>query len=488
MAFLTTPTFMEELTLGDLSNEQFLVIAAETAKKLGWRIDYISQTGLVAFTDGVFSWNAKVTVRIQNRIASIQSESTENESVDFGENRSLVEKFTDTFMDVKHGFTTEELSQKYTDLAPDLVSSAEDMLNQPLSAKKENAASFFSFFIPRSGYFITPILLDLNILIFILMVISGVNAFLPDTISLINWGANFRPMTLQGEWWRLITNCFLHIGIIHLAMNMYALLYIGLLLEPYLGKKRFLAAYLLTGVAASLASLCWHDMTVSAGASGAIFGMYGVFLALLTTNLIDKSTKSALLSSIVVFVGYNLLNGLRGGIDNAAHIGGLISGLVIGYTFYISLRKPDSENLQNRIIAIWTFLVISACFVVYEKMPNDIGVYDKQIRLFAPMENTALSIYRMPKNASRDQLLSAVRDSGIHYWHENIKLINEMEKLNIPQDFRERDKLLLHYCNLRINSYNFLYKAIDENTKIYKDSIAFYDGQIEDTLNELNKK
>jgi rhomboid protease GluP len=110
------------------------------------------------------------------------------------------------------------------------------------------------------------------------------------------------------------------------------LLYIGLLLEPYLGKTRFLTAYLISGIAASMTSLWWNDLTISAGASGAIFGMYGVFLALLSTNLLDKSVKKVLFTSIAVFAGYNILNGLKSnsGIDNAAHIGGLISGLIIG--------------------------------------------------------------------------------------------------------------------------------------------------------------
>ncbi len=107
------------------------------------------------------------------------------------------------------------------------------------------------------------------------MILTGVDIMVPDTESLIAWGANFRPITLAGEWWRLLTSCFLHIGIIHLLMNLYALMYIGIQLEPHLGKTRFLAAYLLTGIAGSANSLYWHEFTVSAGASGAIFGMYG---------------------------------------------------------------------------------------------------------------------------------------------------------------------------------------------------------------------
>ncbi len=175
------------------------------------------------------------------------------------------------------------------------------------------------------------------------MVMSGVDIMFPDSASLIKWGANFTFLTLKGEWWRLISSCFLHIGIAHLFFNMYALMYIGLLLEPHLGKTRFITAYLITGIAASMTSLWWHDRALSAGASGAIFGMYGVFLAMLTTNIIKNSSRKALLTSIAFFVGYNLIGGMEYGIDNAAHIGGLISGIIIGYAYVTGLKNRVQE-------------------------------------------------------------------------------------------------------------------------------------------------
>src|SRR5580692_6058604 len=131
--------------------------------------------------------------------------------------------------------------------------------------------NFLSLFEPREGYFVTPILIDINLAVFALMVFSGADFFQPGTASLISWGANVRYLTLDGQWWRIITNVFVHIGLLHVLFNMYALLYIGVLLEPQMGRLRFLAAYLLTGIMASLTSLYWHPNIISAGASGAIF-------------------------------------------------------------------------------------------------------------------------------------------------------------------------------------------------------------------------
>jgi membrane associated rhomboid family serine protease len=97
--------------------------------------------------------------------------------------------------------------------------------------------------------------------------------------------------------------------------------------------------YLVTGLLASATSLWWHHAVVSVGASGAIFGLYGTFLALLVTQVFPKEFSKAFLTSTLFFVGYNLVMGLAGGIDNAAHIGGLVSGFCIGLLLSPRLKR-----------------------------------------------------------------------------------------------------------------------------------------------------
>lgn len=198
---------------------------------------------------------------------------------------------------------------------------------------------FIDFLKPKEGYFITPIIIYLNILIFIIMVFAGLGFISFKGQDLLAWGANFRPSTTNGEWWRLLTSTFLHGGLMHLIANMYGLLFVGIFLEPILGRTKYLTAYLLTGILASCASLWWYDATVSVGASGAIFGLYGLFLALLLTKIFPPDFGKAFLTSSLIFIGYNLLMGLTGGIDNAAHIGGLLSGFVVGLILYPMLKK-----------------------------------------------------------------------------------------------------------------------------------------------------
>ncbi len=485
MAFGLSPKHIENFPIENLTAEQFLIIAIESAKKLDWNIGYTSEVGFIAYTKfSMSSWSEEVKVKIIDSTVELKSECTGSQMADWGKNKENIKSFISTFNELKDTFTSNELAQKYEEIKPNLVSKEEDSLNQPPPSTKEKLTSFLSIFKPTNGYFITPIIINLNIAVFILMILSGVNAFFPDSESLIQWGANFRPITLEGEWWRLITSCFLHIGVFHLLMNMYALLYIGLLLEPHLGRARFLGAYLLTGIFASITSLWWHDLTISAGASGAIFGMYGVFLAMLTTNFIEKSARKALLTSIAVFIGYNLLNGLKGGIDNAAHIGGLISGLIIGYAYFPSLKNNNEPKWKYITIGFLTLIVLSSSSFVYRQIPNDIGEYDKRMQAFVTMESKAIEIYNLPENTPNDELLLKIKN-GLHYWNESIKLINELDQLNLPEQLHIRNKKLIQYCDLRLKSYEIIYKAIDEDTDEYRLQIDDYTIQIENIINEL---
>lgn len=488
MAFGIPPKYSQEINLDGMSTEQFIIVALEAVEKLDWSIGSIYELGFVAFTKFSWSsWSEAFKLSIEGQTAVLKSECTGSQMMDWGKNKKNINRFISAFEEIKNNYSTEELAQKYDDLKYTLAANNQEILSDSPDAAKENPGSILSLFKPTDGYFITPILININLAIFIFMLISGVHILLPDNESLLKWGANFRPITLEGQPWRLLSNCFLHIGIIHLLMNMYALLYIGLLLEPYLGKIRFLTAYLLTGIVASVASLWWHELTISAGASGAIFGMYGVFLAMLTTNLIEKSARKALLMSIGIFVFYNIVNGLKpnSGIDNAAHIGGLISGLLLGYALIPSLKQPEQIKLKYTSLVIVSLVFLLGSLVVYQKMPNDIGKYDNRMKDFISMESMALEVYNLPDDAPKDKVLYEIKERGIFYWNENLKLLEELKAMDLPAQIETKNNILKEYCELRIQSYELLYKAVSEDTDQYKEKLEALNQQIEAKINEI---
>ncbi|MCB2378315.1 rhomboid family intramembrane serine protease [Hymenobacter sp. BT635] len=202
---------------------------------------------------------------------------------------------------------------------------------------------------PSAGNVITPLLLLLNALVFGLMVADGAHIFQPQARILVAWGSNFSPLTLHGQPWRLLTSCFLHGGLAHLLLNSLALLFLGRLTESMVGPGRLLLVYLLSGVGGSVASVWWHAQGVnSVGASGAIFGLYGLLLALAVTGAVPLSRQQryGLLWLVLLLVPSQLEAGLLGTntTDNAAHLGGLLTGFLAGLIYAVSsLWKPRKQ-------------------------------------------------------------------------------------------------------------------------------------------------
>jgi len=237
----------------------------------------------------------------------------------------------------------------------------------PIHREKYGALTF------SKTYFGTPLIAYSITLLFILMVLSGISPVTPNAESLLIWGGNSGEEVAAGQWWRLITYMFLHAGFMHLLMNGFALFYIGLYLEPFLGKLRFLSAYLLTGICAGLASIVMHPYSVGVGASGAIFGMYGVFFSLLTTNYFQRTARNTMLRSILFFIVFNLLSGMHGNVDNAAHIGGLLSGIAIGYAYYPGIRDEISRKAQRKTVFLITAVVLSLAALVIFWLSNKLA-------------------------------------------------------------------------------------------------------------------
>lgn len=363
------PSYNDKLHLPGLSKTEILILALEASQKLEWNIEEVTPEGArfeVPFN--MYSHGEEITFTIEpgsDGEVAVRSQSSSVQFVDYGKNRKNIQKLRETMEEIKTSLTPEELTQKAKDF--------EEECNRPLTEeekayleeeKKRN--SFWSFFIPRKGFIATPILIDLNILVFIVMIASGVGIMSPSTLSLLKWGADFGPLTLTGDWWRAVTCNFIHIGAFHLLMNMYAFMYVGLLLEDLIGSRRMFMSYLLTGLCSAVFSLYMHGETISAGASGAIFGLYGIFLAFLFFHRIAKEQRKALLTSILIFVGYNLVYGMKAGIDNAAHIGGLLSGFLLGIIYVCSYKfeKADAQRTVSILGELGIFCIFLFSFLM----------------------------------------------------------------------------------------------------------------------------
>lgn len=212
---------------------------------------------------------------------------------------------------------------------------------QEQTARKRKSISFLE----NNPAPINAALVLLNIIIFLGLEIFGSTT---DISYMVEKGAMFPPYLIgRHEYYRLFTCMFLHFGYIHLAYNMLALYLLGEYVEYSFGKARYLILYLLSGLGASLFSLVFallkENNVVSAGASGAVFGVIGALLYLVIHH--KGRFYNITLPKLLLMIGYSIFSGLTSaGIDNAAHLGGLITGFLLAVLLY---RKKGDQLYEN---------------------------------------------------------------------------------------------------------------------------------------------
>jgi membrane associated rhomboid family serine protease len=263
---------------------------------------------------------------------------------------------------------------------------------------------------------VTPALVVLNVTIFVFMLLGS--GALNDPGTLVGWGGNFGPRTANGEWWRLVTSMFVHAGILHLLINVVALLQIGLILERLVGPLTFAAMYVAAGVFAGLVSLSTHPIAVSIGASGAIFGLYGLLLASSIWSALPRSSVTIPLTTVkrlgpaaAVFVLYHLWS------DSLATLAELTS-LVAGFVYGLVLARGISDHkppVRRVAVAMGATVVIVVAFAI--PLRGVIDVRPEIERLVAVEDRTAgayqAAVDRFKKGRITAEALSQLIDRTI---------------------------------------------------------------------------
>jgi rhomboid protease GluP len=222
---------------------------------------------------------------------------------------------------------------------------------------------------------ITTGLIGLNVLVFVIMVLRGVSPFLPSPQQAIAFGADYGPLTLNGQWWRLVTSMFVHFGIVHIGLNMWCLWNLGRAAEHLLGRTSYLLAYFVSGIFASIVSVYWHPMGAGAGASGAIFGMAGVLVSYVYLKKTPSHIKinSRMLGSLGTFIAYNLAFGALPGISNAAHIGGLVMGLAVGAALPAAGASETERRTRLSLVTIFSAIVLVGSAIAAKALTKGAG-------------------------------------------------------------------------------------------------------------------
>ena len=220
---------------------------------------------------------------------------------------------------------------------------------------------------PRNPVWVSYLLLSLNVLAFIAMSFAGGST---NSEVLIDFGAMYGPYLAAGQYWRLVTAMFIHVGIFHLAFNSIGLWIFGRMAETLFGSSKFVLIYVLAGLCGAVVSYIFNPIAIAAGASGAIFGVLGALAAFFLTMYKDPNARKNLYG-LLGLAALNLVFGfLSEGIDNWAHMGGFVAGFFLGYfltpasAFFSRLRGLYVINkLKNRFASYAAILIIGAAIL-----------------------------------------------------------------------------------------------------------------------------
>lgn len=331
----------------------------------------------------------------------------------------------------------------------------------------------------EEGTGVTFLLIAINIIVFFVTVLAGGGWGSTEWEVLYQFGGNYTGAIQQGEYWRFLSSVFLHNGIFHLFMNMIGLFYGGVLAERILGGKRFLLMYLVAGIAGSVSSYYFHDEMLSVGASGAVFGIFGFLIGHYFLPGADKELRKSVILQLVIYVGLNLLHGMKDGIDNWAHAGGLVAGFFIGlaWTFGNAPKEDalaEAWNFRSGIsgtrLFLMPLLLLAAGAFVVQARPRTLSAYMELMNQADRYYGQAMRAY---PNSDDSAALQKLQDSGIAGWSKVISILDsaaaipglDSGRLVLCQRFRQA-------AVQRQIAFRYIYRAINEQSPRYYDSVG----------------
>jgi len=303
-------------------------------------------------------------------------------------------------------------------------------------------------------------LIGINVFVFAILAWQLTSLLMNDnasSIAILHAGANLNPLTLGGEPWRIITSMFLHGGVLHLAMNMYALWSLGALLEPEIGSLRFLLLYFIAGIVAGIASLLFNVFVVSVGASGAIFGLYGYVLgAELIRSYRDMNKLQPVLVNFVIFLVVNVFVTNVLNIDLAGHVGGCIAGTILAACHF-------KFGVIKRILAMGLVVLLLPLILFF--LPKDQVEY---YTLFQRVLKEEKNMTRIFDESTNDQAIADSLKKSADSWEIIRRDLSNISSLPVP--VAEDTAALGKYISLRIQEIDYKLHVIDESY-IYLDSV-----------------
>jgi len=323
------------------------------------------------------------------------------------------------------------------------------------------------WFLPGKSFLIFPLIAMIQIIVFAMMTaLGGVDAMSPQAASLLDWGGVFRTSVVQDhEYWRLFSTLFVHAGFFHLMMNVLKIWLLGSLVEPALGRSKSLLIYLFGGFTASLFSLTVNDATVVVGSSGAAFAILGALVILLLFRRSILKTWFPTFLLILMLVAVDLVFGsFQDTIDNAAHLGGFLGGLVLGGLSLVGLKSAQSSKRSLVLLGLFGLAQLVSAYYIIEKLDDPVGEYRVAYSIFTEQEDSAMMAFDLPDSASR-VLKVEWFEGNMRHWKTADEAFEKLKVHDLPAGVQRRVSDLQLYTKLRYEQFELIglyYRTLED--------------------------
>lgn len=469
-----------------LDKDAILSVCCSIFQQFSWKLLQAGENKMLAVTAP--EWNKKpqhITITAADGLLTVSSEFAGEELMDVvGRNRRNVDQFLAAFQATKNSLpphvhqTNKQIIndlRAQAPMAPQLYKARELQQTETVELKevlKNDSEKLYT----------TYTLIALNIFVFVLMALNGAGIIWPNGMVHLRWGSNFAPLTMGGDWWRLLSSSFIHFGVLHLAIDIYCLYWLGTYLEPLLGRARYVTAYLCTAVLAGIASIWWYSPPInSAGAGGAILGLDGILLSFLIARLLPEALAKKLRRGLGLFILVNLLLGLTRLIDSAALAGGLVSGLIIGYIFTLDLKNEKHGQKAAWVLpVIFSVTAIVALLFVQnfhgnpESLPAirkktssgryaDEEKFNSAYQQFTTLGQKGLDVYN-DNTITEAQRVTDLRSISFTEWDSAGDIAREMKGYKVSPQMQQLAATLEQYAQLRKEEIALYAEMVEKNS------------------------
>lgn len=471
--------YEKRLSRDGFSNWEIFVLAQRACEELDWEFLIVDEKTFTATTPTHWTLSEQIIkIVVDNDEVTFESQSESLDLYEAGRNkRNIEDQLLPAFKRAKKHVPYEELQAAANALKVEIL--------KQINTGSRIASERITFGL--KNHVATFTLVAINLLVFAIMAIRKVDYLNPSVADIVAWGGSLRFNVAGGEWWRLITSIFVHIGIFPLLVNMFGLYFIGLMAEPLLGKFKFLIAYLSTGVISSLVSIVWVEEGVTAGASGAIFGLYGLLLAFATTNYINKKFSKVWLIGTLAYAVFNIVMGIKNATDNAANIGGFAAGIVVGYLFYFFHYKRNLARAGGTRISI-EILLLTGLLVFFYMLKNgkdDTLRFEKEVMKLNQIELKAMTQMQQLQSKTNEEAAVVLKDSALPQWKHFQKEITKTDSYRLGDEFKHKRELLSKYAQLRVRQTELIFKSLNEGTDKYNSEIDEVSEEIDKIIDQL---